>query len=364
MSLPLFNEIRRLVVTLAFERFPEPYCCRDWTVFHGEIVRAHELVPWLYKSLGGVPETGMPREISGALQKDYMLSVKASMTREWSLKQILAVLNAHGVTPVLLKGAYLGPKIYGDPALRTMCDIDLLARKEDLNAARNALTSLGYRIQFALGSPEDRILQLAETHIHDDDRFTTVDLHRSLGSMDFYRFPPADVWSQVTEGNLYGHKVLFLSPELNFICVAVHALNHGAILRDWLDMVLILKRTAFDWGRFADLSRSLGVIRPLWWTFRELGAHWESNPPTEIGNMLDAYHPHWLEDRIIGSRWTYAWRLLAKMRLLESRESKMRFWRSRLLPSRSYREAVVGTDNWMPYFASKLGYFIRLRRRS
>ncbi len=39
----------------------------------------------------------------------------------------------------------------------------------------------------------------------------------------------------------------------------------------------------------------------MWWTFCELGANWESNPPTEVGNILAAYHPHWLEDRIIES---------------------------------------------------------------
>ncbi len=197
----------------------------------------------------------MPQKIKRVLRQDYMLALKVSMTLEWALKQILARLNANNVTAVLLKGAYLGPMIYGDPALRTMCDIDLLVHEKDLNAARNALASLGYGILFAPYSPEDRILQPAETHIHDDKRFTTVDLHPSLGSMDFYRFPPATVWNEITDGRLYDCKVSFLSPELNFIYVAVHALNHGAILRDWLDLVLILKRTIFDWGRFVDLSR-------------------------------------------------------------------------------------------------------------
>lgn len=359
-----FDEIRRLVVALAFKRSPDPHCCRAWTDSHRDIIRAHGLAPWFYKSLAGLPETDMPQKIKRVLRQDYMLAVKLSMTREWALKKILGLLNANNVTTVLLKGAYLGPMIYGDPALRSMCDIDLLVHEKDVKAARNALASLGYKIQFAPCSAEDRILQPAETHIHDDERFTTVDLHPSLGSMDFYRFPPAAVWNEITDGRLYDRKVSFLSPELNFIYVAVHALNHGTTLRDWLDLVLILKRTIFDWGRFVDLSRSFGVIRPMWWTFRELGANWESSPPTEIVKILDAYHPHWLEDRIIGNRWRYAWRLLGKMRLLESWESKMRFWRSRLLPSKSYREAVVGEDKWIPYFGSKLGYFLHLRRKS
>ena len=197
-----FNEIRRLVVALAFKRSPEPHCCRDWTDSHTDIIRAHGLAPWLYKSLAGLPETDMPQKIKRVLQQDYMLAVKVSMTREWALKEILGLLNANNVTAVLLKGAYLGPMIYGDPALRTMCDIDLLVHEKDLNAARNALASLGYRIQFAPCSPEDRILQPAETHIHDDERFTTVDLHPSLGSMDFYRFPPATVWNEITDGRI------------------------------------------------------------------------------------------------------------------------------------------------------------------
>ncbi len=358
----LLNEIRRLLVDLAFGRSPAPDYCRHWTVVHQTIVQTHGLAPWFYKSIANHPESCLPAGIEKELRQDYMLSVLTNMTSEPALKQVLGTLNTNNVSPVLLKGAYLGPAVYKDPPLRTMCDIDLLVRKKDFEVTRNTLMSLGYTAEVQTDRPEDQTLQLSGSYARSDGFSVAIDIHRALGAMDFYRFSPSEVWDHVTEQGLYGCKVFFLSPELNFMHVAVHALNHGPMLGDWLDLLLILNRTAFDWDRFICLSRSFGVMRPMWWVFRELGANWESAAPSYIMDALSAYRPHWLEDRIISNRWRYVWRLYAKMRLLEGWRSRIRFLSSRLFPSKSYREALTGTHNWITYFESKLGYFLHFWR--
>ncbi len=45
---------------------------------------------------------------------------------------------------VILKGAALATSVYGDPALRPMCDIDVLVRREDLALWTRQVTDLGY----------------------------------------------------------------------------------------------------------------------------------------------------------------------------------------------------------------------------
>ncbi len=362
-ALSCFDEVRRLVVALAFKRSPEPDCCKDWTDSHGDVIRAHGLAPWLYRSLAEFPEAGLPLKLKRVFQHDYMLSRIASMTRESALKQILEAFNNKGISPVLLKGAYLGALVYDDPALRTMCDMDLLVPEEDFELAGNILTSLGYVIEFESACPEDRILQPGETFTRMGDRLTTVDLHRSLRSMDFYRFLSIQVLQQTIQNLLYGRRVRFLTPEMNFIYVAMHALNHGPLLRDWLDLVLILNRTAFDWNRFISLAKALGALRPMWWVFQEMSTEWESVPPLEVDNVLAAYHPHWLEDHVISGRWRYLWLFYARIRLLNGWSTRIRYLRSRLFPPKAYREAIIGTDKWMTYFGSKLGYFLHLRTR-
>jgi hypothetical protein len=63
-------------------------------------------------------------------------------TRE--LADVLAVLVAAGVTPVLFKGAVLAHAAYPDPACRPMGDLDLWIDVAAMPRAQAALESLGY----------------------------------------------------------------------------------------------------------------------------------------------------------------------------------------------------------------------------
>jgi hypothetical protein len=318
------------------------------------------LAPWFFKSFSDRPTIGFSGELKERLRKDYMISLLSSVSREMSLKEILEALNKKGVSPVLIKGVYIGGFVHDDPALRTMCDIDLLVPEEDFEVSASVLKVLGYESEFDSGFSEDRKIKLGETFTRIGNGFMAVDLHRSLRCMDYYLFPLSEVWTRTTEKSLYGYRVRLLSPELNFIYTAMHALNHGPLLRDWLDLVLILNRTAFDWDKFISLTTVLGALRPMWWIFQEMSDNWESIPPVEIDDALAAYRPHWLEDRIISGRLRYLWLFYARMRLLGGWYSKIRYMKSRLLPSENYREALLGTRNWIPYFGSKLNYFLKL----
>lgn len=61
------------------------------------------------------------------------------------LAEILAACAAEEIKVLVLKGAFLAPTVYPDPALRPMNDIDLLFRPEDLARVGPLLESLGYR---------------------------------------------------------------------------------------------------------------------------------------------------------------------------------------------------------------------------
>jgi hypothetical protein len=64
----------------------------------------------------------------------------------WDLEQarVLAWLEKHVVSPVVLKGCALRHTVYSEPALRPVADLDLLFPRDTINAARDALGSLGY----------------------------------------------------------------------------------------------------------------------------------------------------------------------------------------------------------------------------
>jgi hypothetical protein len=60
------------------------------------------------------------------------------------LDPLLSALSAQAITPILLKGNYLATRVYAEPHVRQMNDIDLLIRPADLARTESALIGLGY----------------------------------------------------------------------------------------------------------------------------------------------------------------------------------------------------------------------------
>ena len=86
----------------------------------------------------------VPPPVWQRLQRFYLESAGFGMRLRHHLSGVLAALGAAGVTPIVLKGAYLAEGVYRNPALRPMNDVDLLVRQADLSAAQRSLLDLGY----------------------------------------------------------------------------------------------------------------------------------------------------------------------------------------------------------------------------
>ena len=59
-----------------------------------------------------------------ALRNDYVLALQAALQEEEEIKELLRALTKAGITPILLKGADLRLRVYGDPAVRPMADLE------------------------------------------------------------------------------------------------------------------------------------------------------------------------------------------------------------------------------------------------
>ena len=68
-----------------------------------------------------------------------------AMRWEAVIEQVVGALNRVGVEPILLKGADLGFHVYPEIGLRTMTDLDLMVRPEELEVAGAALRDEGFR---------------------------------------------------------------------------------------------------------------------------------------------------------------------------------------------------------------------------
>ena len=173
---------------------------------------------------------------------------------------------------------------------------------------------------------------LALVHAHHHD---AVDLHHGLWFMDYYRLPMERVWKDTSGGEFAGRRASYLSPELNFIHVALHHLVHAGWMRDWLDMLLLVTRSNFQWDRLVHLARSLGVVRPIYWIVKDLAGDWELAVPDDVTENFGEYTPHWLEDPVIRSRIRYAWRFASRFQFIEGWPARLAYLRPLAPPIRT-----------------------------
>ncbi len=341
-----------------------PDRCRNWTPGHISTVLTEGIGPWLYRTLKNHPEVGLAAEFWEQLNRCHAQSMMRSLADQACFREVVATFTTEQIPVLVLKGAYLGTFVYRSPALRPMCDLDLLVREEHFEQARRILERLGFGISSEPLEGGYRILQPALAHMRSGSFPCSVDLHRALLSMDYYRLPSSLLWQEAVEGELYGQHVFFLSNELNFIHVGIHTLTHIELMRDWLDLVLFLRRIGLDWDKLASLAGSLGVLRPLYWVFHDLKQDWGVEPPKRFVDSLAAYVPARMEDRVIKHKFRYIWRFEARLQLLQDLRLRLHYLSMRLFPTATDGDEKLGVRGWLRHVASKITIFMAFYRRS
>ncbi len=130
---------------------------------------------------GGGAGGALPEEVEEAFRREAMVAEFAARRLEAQLQEVLAILAARGIEPVLLKGAGLAYSVFGGIAKRPMRDLDLLVPRESLVPALAALGSSGWA-----PSPGQRPAGSYDAHHHapplvaPSGGTSVVELHDSL----------------------------------------------------------------------------------------------------------------------------------------------------------------------------------------
>lgn len=118
----------------------------------------------------GLPRR-LARESSRARERDRPLALAFEAAGE----HVLDALAAAGLSALALKGAPLARTLYGDPALRSSTDIDVLVRPEELSAAIVAARALGYGPP--VGAPDRGVLPTLHFVLPHLGGLPTLELH-------------------------------------------------------------------------------------------------------------------------------------------------------------------------------------------
>lgn len=129
----------------------------EWCAILAE-AQKHKLMPLLYRQLKQLG-AALPDPVAHQLRQSYRDNALRNLRLKEQLGELERAFQARGIPIIVLKGMHLAEAIYGNLALRTMLDIDLVAREEDLPRFDKVLLEQGYR-------PHDQIRVVGPDNHH------------------------------------------------------------------------------------------------------------------------------------------------------------------------------------------------------
>lgn len=226
-----------------------------WTAV-AALAEAEGVSPLLYSRFkaSGWPSSA-PQSIRSVLTAAYYRSSANYSLLHGELKKILKTLVGAGVSVLVLKGMSLAGRLYSDPALRPMTDLDLLVPRGQVQVAVRLIQGCGYRVQKTTyhtvlwGGPGGKI---------------NVELHWSLIPSPSGSTSQAGLdWFWAASEPFEPLPGRILSPEASLLYLSAHLmLQHGSGPRlIWLyDLHLLLTRYAkiLDWPLLFAQARLFG----------------------------------------------------------------------------------------------------------
>ena len=165
-----------------------------------------------------------------------------------------------------LKGVALAESLYGDAALRTCADLDILIQPKHLAESLHVLESCGYAAR--LGDPSFvRLLARfgKDCGMMREDGRTVYPLQVHCGLIwggPAERRLLGEIWSDAAPQPFHTAPAHAMSPEWEFLYLAMHAARHGLFPFKWLvDLDWLVVRGTVNWSEVRERARRLGWER-------------------------------------------------------------------------------------------------------
>jgi len=175
-------------------------------------------------------------------------------------EQALDCLSAAGVTPVALKGLDLLHRVYAGFDERTLDDVDLLVRRDELRRTLDALRGVGFVLP---PEPETTHYVRSSHHLplHSPGPIPVhFEIHWSLAQEGRYRIDPDGLVDRAVPTEIAGRRALRLEDHDLVTHLLVHHVSHyfNRSLKWLVDLRLIASRPEFRWDRVAERAREWG----------------------------------------------------------------------------------------------------------
>ena len=193
---------------------------------------SHGVLPLIYQTLKNYPESLVPASVSKRLQSEFAAHALRSMQMQKGLRRVVDLLTAEKIAVIPCKGPILAEEVYGDIALRSFADLDLLVPPEQALSAVRILLEHGYWTDFDLPQARWASLQKVENHLplyHPVNNWC-VEIHWALfHPMYVQPFDLSASWAEL-EGGKEGR----LDLEETLLMLCSHGTKHFWSQLKWL----------------------------------------------------------------------------------------------------------------------------------
>lgn len=248
----------------------------DWAqLFY--LSKLHNVVSLGYESVKRMPvESGPDQELRKRWKYENDQSTFQCIYQQAALEELKECFEREQIPVILLKGAVLR-EYYPREDLRTMSDLDILIRKEDIPRIRSLLSHIGYKAEVVDSRNED---------VYTRDECVTLEVHRELfWKQDTWNEYFQHVWGRTEK--LPGYNwVQIMNPEDFYFHLLGHMIHHmhngGIGIKAFLDIKIFQEqnREKLETEEFQDTLKAFHLEK-LNENIGKLFQSWEGEDQTD-----------------------------------------------------------------------------------
>jgi hypothetical protein len=215
------------------------------------LAEEHGVIGHLAAGLSRLDSTAAPPEMRLTLLERQRAQNFLTLRLTAELFRLLELFAAKNVPALAIKGPVLAMQAYGDPAMRSYGDLDLLVRQRDIRCTTEEMLAFGYQAAVPLSAIDAGKIpgQYLFTKL---DSSLLVELHNDFTLRYFpRRLPIENFFARQIRVRLDAHEVPALAVEDELVLICIHNAKHFWERLSWIADVaaLVTRQTGIDWDR-------------------------------------------------------------------------------------------------------------------
>jgi hypothetical protein len=181
------------------------------------------------------------------------------------LFSVLERFASADISALVVKGPVLAMQAYGNPAMRSYGDLDLLVRQRDIRRATESMVAAGYQAAVPVSAIDAGKIPGQYLFSKPDSKLL-VELHNDLTLRYFpRRLPIEEYFARQVRVSLDAHEAPALSVEDELVLICIHGAKHFWERLIWIADVaaLVSHQASLDWERAAKSAEAVGAERML-----------------------------------------------------------------------------------------------------